>query len=145
MICPLPQRILRTAYPQASCALQDEVILTVCLFICLFFQMTGFLNYDVWNWIVGYLVDDMRIVREFPLHPDVSVMYVCTVRQPNQDPPYEGNSLLDGMCVIDSTSVLQTCYSMPVSCTKKAQCSCPVVWWSKGGNTADCKSPTCDS
>ena len=35
-------------------------------------QMTGFLNYDVWNWIVGYLVDDMRIVREFPLHPDVS-------------------------------------------------------------------------
>ena len=32
----------------------------------------GFLNYDVWNWIVGYLVDDMRIVREFPSYPDVS-------------------------------------------------------------------------
>jgi hypothetical protein len=28
----------------------------------------------VWHWIVGYLVDDMRIVREFPKYPDVSVV-----------------------------------------------------------------------
>ena len=30
------------------------------------------MNYDVWNWTVGYLVDDLRIDKEFPLYPDVS-------------------------------------------------------------------------
>jgi hypothetical protein len=34
--------------------------------------MVGFLNFDVWHWFVGYLVDDMRIKRDFPNNPDVS-------------------------------------------------------------------------
>ena len=34
-------------------------------------QLKGYLNYDVWHWVVGYLVDDLRIYREFPLYPDV--------------------------------------------------------------------------
>ena len=33
--------------------------------------MMGYLNYDLWHWIVGYLVDDLRIYREFPQYPDV--------------------------------------------------------------------------
>lgn len=33
--------------------------------------MVGFLNFDVWHWFVGYLVDDMRIKRDFPNNPDV--------------------------------------------------------------------------
>ncbi len=32
----------------------------------------GYLNCDVWHWIVGYLVDDLRINRDFPLKPNVS-------------------------------------------------------------------------
>ena len=40
----------------------------------LFLQTRGYLNYDVWHWIVGYLVDDMRITKEFPLDPDVSTV-----------------------------------------------------------------------
>ena len=39
--------------------------------------MMGYLNYDVWHWIVGYLVDDMRIRKDFPLYPDVSSW--CTI------------------------------------------------------------------
>ena len=39
-----------------------------------FMQMIGSLNYDVWWWFVGYLVDDMRIKRDFPNNPDVSVV-----------------------------------------------------------------------
>ena len=35
-------------------------------------QMTGKVNYDVWHWIIGYTVDDMRIKRSFPNHPDVN-------------------------------------------------------------------------
>ena len=35
-------------------------------------QMKGYVNYDVWHWIVGHLVDDLRISRDFPLRPDVS-------------------------------------------------------------------------
>ena len=36
--------------------------------------MTGKVNYDVWHWIVGYTVDDMRIKRSFPNHPDVRAL-----------------------------------------------------------------------
>ena len=35
-------------------------------------QMVGMLNYDVWRSIVGYTVDDMRIVKSYPNFPDVS-------------------------------------------------------------------------
>ena len=39
-------------------------------------QMRGKLNYDLWRWIVGYTVDDMRIDHSYPNHPDVSHMTV---------------------------------------------------------------------
>ena len=35
------------------------------------FQSAGYLNYDVWRQMPGYLVDDMRVRRSFPNHPDV--------------------------------------------------------------------------
>ena len=41
--------------------------------------MTGMLNYDVWRWIVGYTVDDMRIDKSFPNFPDVSYIYLTRV------------------------------------------------------------------
>ncbi len=34
-------------------------------------QMVGKLNYDVWKFATGYLVDDLRIKRDFPNNPDV--------------------------------------------------------------------------
>ena len=37
-------------------------------------QMIGHLNYDVWKWIVGYTVDDMRFKRSFPNFPDVRLI-----------------------------------------------------------------------
>ncbi len=37
--------------------------------------MTGRVNYDSWNNIVGYTVDDMRIKYEFPSRPDVSSFF----------------------------------------------------------------------
>lgn len=33
--------------------------------------MIGQLNYDVWRNPVGYLVDDLRITKVFPKHPEV--------------------------------------------------------------------------
>ncbi len=51
-------------------------------------QMTGYLNYDVWHWVVGYLVDDLRINREFPQDPDVSTW--CAV--PSCEYQYSGRS-----------------------------------------------------
>jgi len=33
-------------------------------------DMIGHLNYDVWKWIVGYTIDDMRFKRSFPNFPD---------------------------------------------------------------------------
>lgn len=33
--------------------------------------MIGQLNYDLWHNPVGYLVDDLRIKRVFPTHPEV--------------------------------------------------------------------------
>ena len=33
--------------------------------------MVGHLNYDVWRHPVGYLVDDLRIKRDFPCQPEV--------------------------------------------------------------------------
>ena len=41
-------------------------------FTSLFLQMIGQLNYDVWRGIIGFLVDDMRIKRDFPNKPVVS-------------------------------------------------------------------------
>ena len=35
---------------------------------------SGLLNYDVWQGIVGFMVNDLRIKREFPHIPTVSVM-----------------------------------------------------------------------
>ena len=35
-------------------------------------QSVGYLNYDVWRQMPGFVVDDMRIRRSFPNHPDVS-------------------------------------------------------------------------
>ena len=34
--------------------------------------MVNRLNYDIWRWIVGYTVDDMRIDKSYPNYPDVS-------------------------------------------------------------------------
>ncbi len=45
-----------------------------------FFQMTGRVNYDTWNNIVGYTVDDMRIKYEFPSRPNVSSLLIILVR-----------------------------------------------------------------
>ena len=39
--------------------------------------MAGHLNYDVWQWIVGFNVDDLRIHPTFPNAPDVSIRIVC--------------------------------------------------------------------
>lgn len=33
--------------------------------------MIGQLNYDIWRHPVGYLVDELRIKRDFPSHPEV--------------------------------------------------------------------------
>ena len=33
--------------------------------------MIGKLNYDVWKEVVGYLVDDLRVKRDFPTNPEV--------------------------------------------------------------------------
>ena len=38
----------------------------------MYLQMVGQLNYDVWRGIIGFVVDDMRIKRDFPNKPDVS-------------------------------------------------------------------------
>ena len=43
-------------------------------------QMVGHLNYDVWNWIVGYTVDDMRFKRSFPNFPDVCLILLSSLR-----------------------------------------------------------------
>ena len=45
--------------------------------------MVGQLNYDVWRGIIGFLVDDMRIKRDFPNTPDVStsVAHIHTCMQ----------------------------------------------------------------
>lgn len=51
----------------------------VNLFPCIL-QMEGFVNYDVWHWIVGYLVDDLRINRDFPLYPNVSCVAIPNYR-----------------------------------------------------------------
>ena len=40
--------------------------------------MVGQLNYDVWRGIVGFVVDDMRIKRDFPNKPDVSIYISST-------------------------------------------------------------------
>lgn len=48
----------------------------VCLFLT---KLKGYLNCDMWHWVVGYLVDDLRIFREFPLYPDVSRMHTLSV------------------------------------------------------------------
>ena len=40
--------------------------------------MIGMLNYDVWMWIAGYTVDDMRIDKSYPNFPDVSFIVVAT-------------------------------------------------------------------
>ena len=40
----------------------------------------GQVNYDVWRWMSGYLVDDMRLWWDFPNHPEVHKMnlaFVC--------------------------------------------------------------------
>ena len=34
-------------------------------------QMIGVLNYDIWRNPTGYLVDDLRIKRDFPSNPEV--------------------------------------------------------------------------
>ncbi|KAL5479330.1 hypothetical protein EMCRGX_G022839 [Ephydatia muelleri] len=34
-------------------------------------ELAGCLNYDVWRQMPGYLVDDMRVRRSFPNHPDI--------------------------------------------------------------------------
>ena len=41
-------------------------------------QMIGMLNYDVWRWIAGYTVDDMRLDKSYPNFPDVSFIVVAT-------------------------------------------------------------------
>ena len=33
--------------------------------------MMGRLNFDIWRQPAGYLVDDLRIRRDFPSHPEV--------------------------------------------------------------------------
>ena len=45
----------------------------------------GEVNYDVWRWMSGYLVDDMRLWWNFPKYPEVRIaaytctyMYLCT-------------------------------------------------------------------
>ena len=53
-----------------------SVIYFLCTLVlrCLHFhfQSVGYLNYDVWKQMPGFVVDDMRIRRSFPNHPDVS-------------------------------------------------------------------------
>lgn len=39
---------------------------------CYLVQMVGMLNFDIWLWITGFLVDDLRISRDFHHFPDVS-------------------------------------------------------------------------
>ena len=57
----------------------------VCCFQASSHLSKGHLNYDVWRWVVGFMVNDLRIKREFPNKPTVSdfyyvyVLYSCFV------------------------------------------------------------------
>lgn len=37
-------------------------------------ETVGRANYDVWRWIVGFMVNDLRIKKEFPNNPTVSYL-----------------------------------------------------------------------
>ena len=67
--CPTTCTIL---YRLAGVTVNHFVALLFTACIAPGVQMVGMLNYDVWRSIVGYTVDDMRIVKSYPKFPDVS-------------------------------------------------------------------------